>query len=140
MTASPKSDAAGAEMMADYADDPLGFVTDCFPWGEPGELENEAGPDIWQRDILIDIGAAVKERGFDGATAVMPILFAIASGHGIGKSTLFAWIHWWIMCTRPDCRGRVTANTYTQLETTTWAEITRWWKLLICRDALEVTG
>ena len=50
---------------------------------------------------------------------------ATASGHGIGKSTLVAWIvAWivvWIMSTRPHCQGTVTANTFTQLQTKTWA-------------------
>jgi hypothetical protein len=48
---------------------------------------------------------------------------ATASGHGIGKSTLVAWIVNWILTTRPLCQGTVTANTYQQLETKTWAAI-----------------
>lgn len=138
--ATPTKPPTLADEMAGYWDRPLEFVLECFPWGEPGELGLHDGPDTWQRKILTDIGIAVRARGFDGLNAVLPILFAVASGHGIGKSTLFAWIHWWIMCTRHNAKGRVTANTYTQLETTTWAEVQKWWKLLICRDSFEVTG
>ena len=129
-----------AALCAEYWDRPLDFTLECFPWGEEGPLEHDSGPDEWQRQVLIDLGDAIRRNDFDGSTPVDPIKFAIASGHGIGKSTLFAWVHWFIMCTRPNAKGRVTANTYTQLETTTWAEITRWWKLLIFKDIFEVTG
>jgi len=86
-----------AEIASEYWDKPLEFVLDCFPWGEPGPLEHDSGPDEWQRQVLMDLGAAVARNRFDGSTPVDPVKFAIASGHGIGKSTLFAWIHWWIM-------------------------------------------
>ena len=35
------------------------------------------------------------------------------------------------MSTRPDSRGTVTANTYVQLETKTWAAIQKWHKLCL---------
>jgi hypothetical protein len=126
-------------MCAEYWDDPFRFTLECFPWGEEGPLADDDGPDAWQEKVLRDVGASVRRNRFDGSHPVDPLQFAIASGHGIGKSTLFAWLFWWIMCTRPS-KIRVTANTYTQLETTTWAEITRWWKLLIFKDIFEVTG
>src|SRR6266851_8019765 len=49
----------------------------------------------------------VRERAFDGHTPVSPIRRAVASGHGIGKSALTAWIVLWLMSTRPDSRGTV---------------------------------
>jgi hypothetical protein len=55
----------------------------------------------------------------------------VASVHGIGKSALTAWIVLWLMSTRPDSRGTVTANTYVQLETKTWAAIQKWHKLCL---------
>jgi hypothetical protein len=58
-------------------------------------------------------------------TLVAPIRRAIASGHGIGKSTLTAFIVLWLMAIRPDSRGTVTANTYVRLETKTWAAPSR---------------
>lgn len=124
-----------------FWDDPLGFVMYAFPWGQEGtELANETGPDEWQARELRAIGQLVREHGFDGSHPVDPIRAAYASGNGVGKTTFFAWLHWWIMATRVNAKGRVTANTYTQLEITTWAEIQRWHKLLICRHWFEVTG
>lgn len=117
------------EEVARYYADPLGFVRAMYPWNEPGQLEGEPGPDTWQREMLIDIGRQVKERKFDGHTAVSPIRMAVSSGHGIGKSVMVAWLVDWIMSTRPHCQGTVTANTITQLQTKTWAAIQRWTKL-----------
>jgi hypothetical protein len=93
----------------------------AYPWDELGELAGFKGPDTWQRVFQEDLGREVRARGFDGIHAVVPIRMATASGHGIGKSTLVAWIVYWLMSTRPHCQGTVTANTYTQLETKTWS-------------------
>jgi hypothetical protein len=54
---------------------------------------------------------------------------AVASGHGVGKSTVSAWITDWIMSTRPRAKGTITANTFQQLSTRTWAQLTQWTKL-----------
>jgi len=56
---------------------------------------------------------------------------AIASGHGTGKSAMGAWLTNWILSTRPDSLGTVTAGTWKQLETRTWAAIQRWTRLCI---------
>lgn len=117
------------EAVAEYYDDPLGFVLFAYPWGEPGPLEPHTGPDVWQRAALERIGAEVRARKFDGVTAVPPIRLAVSSGHGIGKSVEVAFIVDWIMSTRPHCQGTVTANTITQLQTKTWAALQRWTKL-----------
>lgn len=121
------------EEVARYYADPLGFVLAMYPWGEPGPLEREEGPDTWQRDMLENLGRQVAERGFDGLNAVQPIRYAVSSGHGIGKSVMVAWLVDWIMSTRPHAQGTVTANTITQLETKTWAALQRWTKL--CKTA-----
>lgn len=120
-----------AEFVAQFYADPLGFVRACYPWGEPGPLEHEPGPDTWQVEFLTKLGQAVRDRGFDGMTAVDPIRFATSSGHGIGKSVMVTWIVDWVMSTRPHCQGTVTANTITQLKTKTWASIQRWTKLCL---------
>jgi hypothetical protein len=117
--------------VASYYDDPLGFVLHMFPWVEPGPLEPYDGPDEWQREFLEWLGAEVRERGFDGIQPVAPIRGAVSSGHGVGKSTLVGWLVCWIMSTRPHCQGTVTANTFTQLETKTWASIQKWIKLCL---------
>lgn len=123
-----------AHLAGVYALDPLGFVLDC--------IEGTAALDTWQRHFLEDLGKAVRERRFDPESPepVEPIRMAVASGHGIGKSTLVAYVFWWMMCTRPMAKGRVTANTYTQLETTTWAEIQKWGKLCRFASWFEING
>lgn len=57
---------------------------------------------------------------------------AVASGHGIGKSTLAAWLILWAITTSEDTRGVVTANTERQLKTKTWSELAKWFRL--CRN------
>ena len=120
-----------AEWCLSCAEDPLKFVLEGYPWGEPGPLERHPGPDTWQREHLEWIGEQVKARAFDGLNAVAPIRSTVSSGHGIGKSVEVAWIVSWIMSTRPHCQGTITANTVTQLETKTWAAIQRWMALCL---------
>jgi hypothetical protein len=127
-----------AEFVGQFYADPLGFVLAAYPWGEPGPLQDHDGPDTWQRAALQRIGQAVRARAFDGVQAVAPIRVSVSSGHGIGKSTLQAWLVDWIMSTRPHCRGTVTANTMPQLETKTWAAIQHWTKLCITAHWFEV--
>jgi hypothetical protein len=78
----------------------------------------------------------VGARGFDGTNPVDAIRMATASGHRIGKSTLVVWI----MSTRPHCQGTVTANTFTQLQTKTWAAIQKWTGLSITGSWFTTTG
>jgi hypothetical protein len=140
-TPAPSLDEQLAEAIAQFYADPLGFVLFAYPWGEPGtSLANSDGPDEWQTEVLEEIGQLVRDRGFNGIDPVAPIREAIASGHGIGKSTLTAWLVDWIMSTRPNCQGTVTANTYTQLQTKTWASIQKWTKLCITAAWFVVTS
>jgi hypothetical protein len=103
--------------------DPHRYVLDAFDWGV-GELAAHPGPDDWQSDVLRDLGAGT-------INAAEAIRLATASGHGIGKSALVAWIILWAMSTRPHLNGTVTANTGTQLETKTWRELAVWHKRAI---------
>lgn len=114
-----------ADECSQYYADPYGWVLWAFDWGH-GELEGFDGPDDWQRDLLIEVGEEVRKRGFNGITPVDPIREATASGHGIGKSAITAWIILWIMSTRPFAKGIVTANTSDQLKTKTWGELGKW--------------
>ena len=101
-----------ADEVAACYNDPLRFVQTMYPWGEPdGPLAQYAGPDTWQAEFLERLGTAVRTNGFDGTVPVHPIRMAVSSGHGIGKSTLVAWIVDWIMSTREHSRGTITANT-----------------------------
>ena len=47
------------------------------------------------------------------------------------NSAMGAWLTWFILSTRPHSIGTVTAGTYTQLESRTWAAIQWWGKLCI---------
>lgn len=132
------------EDIAQFYDDPLGFVMFAFKWGE-GELEGWDGPDEWQRKFLIDLGDEVCERDFDGRHNVNAIRMAVASGHGIGKSAMVAWLILWIMSTRARCKGTVTASKFDQLMSRTQPELARWLARCITRhwfrlDASKIVG
>ncbi len=138
--AQPSFNVELANEIGKFYADPLGFVLFAYPWREPGQLADYDGPDEWQTEILVEVGKAVAERGFDGFHAVPALRVAIASGHGIGKSTLVAWLVDWIMSTRPYSIGTVTANTFTQLSTKTWAQIAKWTGLCITASWFRLTG
>lgn len=140
MPAKTEENAELAQLLLNYVDDPLGYVLDIFPWGEPGDLVAASGPDQWQTEALLEIGREIHERDFDGSTPVSPLRFCRASGHDIGKTTMAAWIVNWIKDTRPDSVGTITANTFSQLETKTWAAIQKWAKLALTRDWWEITA
>lgn len=113
------------ERMAAYSKSPLKFVLYVFPWGAKGTpLEDHAGPEKWQREVL----KAIED---DLVTVNQAIQIAVASGHGIGKSALIAWLILWAICTREDAVGVVTANTENQLKTKTWRELKVWHRLCI---------
>lgn len=121
------------EELAQFSDDPLGFVMFAFPWGEPGELANARGPEPWQRELLEDLGKGI----IDLQTAIR---LATTSGHGIGKSALVSWLILWAMSTFEDTIGVVTANTETQLKTKTWAQLAKWFRLFIGKELFEMTA
>jgi len=127
------------DFIAQFYSDPLGFVLAAYPWGEKGTaLEKHTGPDEWQTQFLAHLGEEVRRRNFDGLNAVEPIREAASSGHGIGKSTMSAWLTDWILSTRPNSQGTITANKFTQLKTKTWAAIQRWTKLCITAQWFEI--
>jgi len=125
--------------MADLSQDPLEWVRFAYPWGE-GDLDGFDGPDLWQQGFLREWGEEIRLKDFDGRTPVMPFMASTTSGHGVGKSGLVAWIIGFIMSTRPHCRGRVTANSVPQLETTTWPEIVKWANMMITRRWFRITS
>lgn len=120
------------EEMEQFVDDPLGFVNFVFDWGE-GDLIGETGPDVWQTEILELIG-----KGCLTVEAALQI--AVRSGHGIGKTTLIAWLIIWFLSTRPHAQVVVTANTAAQLDTKTWRELAKWHKRAINAHWFEWTA
>lgn len=134
MTETADIEAQLADDLARFTHDPLGFVLWAFPWGEPGTvLEKELGPRRWQRKLLAEIGRRLR-AGATLAETLTPLLFARASGHGIGKSAVVAWLILWALATREFTRGVVTANTENQLRTKTWPEVAKWHSLSIFSD------
>lgn len=139
-----------AIQLSEFYADPLGYVMFAFPWttdrsiqvvelAEPwkSKYNSAFGPDAWACEFLDDLGGQIRKRQFDGRTAVDPIRFSTASGHGIGKSTLVAWLIKFILDTRPYSKGVVTAGTQDQLKTKTWAELGKWHKLSITRHLYD---
>ena len=124
-----------AHDIGETATNPLAFVRYAFPWNE-GELTGFRGPDTWQQAVLEDIQSALKS----GKSKERAICEAVASGHGIGKSALVAWLILWAMATCPDTKGVITANTESQLKTKTWAELAKWHRLCICGYWFDLTA
>ncbi|SEP26631.1 hypothetical protein SAMN02990966_04701 [Rhodospirillales bacterium URHD0017] len=117
---------------------PLGYVMYAFPWGQPGTaLAAESGPEPWQREVLEKLGDDLDQRD---STPDEAVRLAIASGHGIGKSALVAWIILWALSTLPDTRGVVTANTEGQLRTKTWPELAKWHALAVNKSWFTYTA
>jgi hypothetical protein len=114
------------ERVADFFSDPLGYVMWAFPWGEPGALEKFAGPDQWQAEVLDTVHKQLLDPDQKGA-----IQINVASGHGVGKTALIAWIILWAMSTRAHPQIICTANTKEQLLNKTWRELAKWQKLAL---------
>lgn len=145
-----KADQLLARDAGKFFNDPLGWAAYAFDWDNDPSIQIVITPkkykDRWKSkygldelalDLLDEWGKAIKANGFDGKNAVKAFQAAITSGHGIGKSTLTAIIILFIMSTRPNCRGMVTANTSDQLRTKTWAELGKWLKRCVYRGWFE---
>jgi hypothetical protein len=125
-----------ADAVGTFIHDPLGFVQWAYPW----PINGERGPDPIQSRFLERLGEKVRAHQFNGETPVAPVRMGLSSGHGIGKSALGAWLVDWIMSTRPDCHGTITANTNDQLEFKTWAAIREWTKKCITARWFEINS
>lgn len=91
-----------AEAILYYADHPVEFVEDVI----------QATPDEEQRKILSSVA---KNQ-----------MTSVRSGHGVGKSTVEAWVVIWFMVTRPFPKIPCTAPTQHQLFDILWAEVSKW--------------
>ena len=85
---------------------PLLFVTDVLG----------AKPEPWQALALEAVGRHDR--------------VSIRSGHGVGKTTLEAWLILWFLLTRKNCKIPVAANSQDQLRDTIWPEIAKWHRQL----------
>lgn len=70
-------------------------------------------PDLWQAQVMEDVANGV--RGI-----------SIRSGHGVGKTTVFAWLMIWFITTRVPSKVQVTAPTAAQLYDALFAETKTW--------------
>ena len=140
-----KEDELTTEIGAFY-DDPLGFVLFSFPWDTNPMIQQVAmpekyqekygvvyGPDQWAINFLEKLSNSVTAANDPTSGVNYPLQFSTASGHGIGKTTLVAWIILWLMSTRPYCKGVVTANTAEQLRSKTWSELSKWLNMCITK-------
>tara|TARA_R110002126_G_scaffold82826_3_gene202714 strand:- start:1307 stop:2836 length:1530 start_codon:yes stop_codon:yes gene_type:complete len=124
---------------AQYKDNPLAFVKFIFPWGVKGTpLEHFDGPRKWQREVLTDIAAHIKQN--NGKVDFDTLREAVASGRGIGKSALVSWLVIWMLTTRIGSTTIVSANSESQLRKVTWAEITKWLAMGLNSHWFEVSA
>jgi len=131
-------DAELEQFIGNFYANPLGYVRVAFPWGKPGTvLERYTGPRRWQAEFLEWLGQEIADRKFDGMNPVAPIRAAVSSGHGAGKGALTGMLVNFLMSTRRDAKGTVTANTSTQLDDKTWAAILFWNKLSLTSHWFE---
>jgi hypothetical protein len=133
-----------AQEIGKFYADPLGFVMFAFPWGKKGTpLENfPDGPDEWSRRLFAALAKHVTNNMDlkDLGQQLEVWQSAVASGHGIGKSATVAWLILWLMSTRIDCRGFVTANTGDQLAGKTWPELSKWHSMSINKHWFKWTA
>jgi hypothetical protein len=124
------------ELAADKYADPLGYVLEAYDW----PINGQKGPEDWQAASLNNLEGQIQRRGFDGVTPVLPIRQAISSGHGAGKTAYFGWIVDFLMSTRRNAQGSVTANTSSQLEFKTWAGIRSWTQQCLFASWFEINS
>ena len=113
------------EVVERYAFDPLGFIESTIDW----ELAKRLYPDCtgileWQRDCLTDI-----TEGF--ARDLRIFRLAVASGRGVGKTTVAAWCVLWSIGTHPDGQTTAMSVTGVNLRSRLWREVRKWrrvWK------------
>ncbi len=115
------------------ADNPYEFVMSVFPWGQKSTpLANKKGPKEWQKQELLKIHEFVVKNRKRMAAGLPPEVYklAIASGRGIGKSAMVAWLSLWNLSCHFGSTTIVSANTSQQLTNFTFGEIGKWFTLL----------
>jgi len=112
-----------------FRDDPRGFVTYTYPWGEAGTpLHDKKEPHTWQIEEFELLGEHMKRVRF-AVEQGLPIPIyraAYSSGRGPGKSAFFGMTAHWHVSTHLGAQTIVAANTESQLRSKTFPEISRW--------------
>lgn len=123
--------------------DPEGFINYAFPWGQKDtDLVEFKGLRKWQSKEVKRIAEIVtinKTKTMLGIPTDV-VYIAICSGRGNGKSAFLAMLNLWVMSCWFGATLIITANTETQLKTTTMAEMRKWATLLINTDWFEYTA
>ena len=120
------ADQAVVDLAAECSKDPHSWALQAYDWGH-GELAQHSGPRTWQADVMRDI----RDHLGNPETRFQPLMIAVASGHGIGKSAGIGMLVNWALSTCDDAKVVITANTDTQLRTKTSPEVAKWQRLSI---------
>lgn len=126
--------------------DPYGFVLFAYPWGKPGTFlaplpdGRVPSPEDWQIEVMERLGEELQRREHSPEEVFAAICIAVASGHGVGKTALVAWLIDWFMCCFPNPQIVVTAGTAAQLEKKTWRELAKWHRISTHKDYFEWTA
>lgn len=108
-----------------WRNDPVAFVKEVFG----------AVPEPWQIEALMAVVTNDK--------------ITIRSGHGVGKSTLLAWVLIWFMSTNYPVKVACTAPSSHQLYDVLWAEVRLWLRraipaiegqFVVKMDRIELVG
>lgn len=121
------------KLAASCAFDPLRWSRVAWDWGH-GALEKHNGPREWQDDIM----RTIRDKLADRETRYQPIQIAVASGHGIGKSSLMGMLSDWAMSCWADARVLITANTESQLRTKTAPEVGKWFRMALTAHWFDI--
>lgn len=109
------------ELLEKYRYDYEKLVYVIFPFGQPGHALEHMKPYAWQ----LRIWKRMSDHFKNPATRDLPFKLNISSGNGIGKSAFFSITLLMLMYTQ-RVRGKITANTYSQIKNITWVEIENW--------------
>ena len=121
---------------------PYVFAMGAYGWGE-GDLRGFDGPRKWQKEVMDDIEAYLREayrrKLGDG---VLPDFYrnAVASGRGPGKSALVGMLTHWFASTRLGGSTWVAANGEPQLRTKTFPEIAKWFARGINSEFFDINA
>lgn len=122
-------------LAAKCAKDPEQWARKAYAWGV-GELSDYSGPRSWQADVFRDI----RDHLSDPEKRFQPLMIAVASGHGIGKSAAIGMVVNWGLSTCDDCKIVITANTDNQLRTKTSPEVGKWNRSSITANWFDVNA
>lgn len=120
-------------MAASCRRDPEKWARVAYRWGQ-SDLSSHEGPRTWQGEAFADI----RDHLSNPETRFQPLMLAVASGHGVGKSAWIGMLVNWALSTCADTKVVITANTDTQLRTKTAPEVGKWQRMSLTSSWLDV--